>query len=140
MEYREETQSMEITLYIFRDDLEEIIIKNYNTDTLALGTEQEHDDADALIYTYIQEKMSLNVNNEIHRMQWIGKELDDYGLGFWFYLKADSIPPPKRLEVKYELMMDLYNDQKNILAVYGQALKEQHYLFSRSKISGVLKW
>ena len=114
MEYK--GQTLQISTHIFIDDLEKALGERGYT-KLFVGTSKENPKTDSLIGAYIQEKMKVSINQKKVALRWVGKERSKDMQAVWVYLESDKVGSLKQISVKNDLLMEIYNDQQNIIAI-----------------------
>ena len=116
--YDSEAKSLQITLHVFIDDLEDAM-KTEGLPIPKIGTKGELKNSDQLILEYFRKKYQfLNAQNEILQYNWIGKELGDSPLALVCYLEIENIKSIQKITAKNDLIMDLYDDQVNIMETF----------------------
>ena len=133
VEYNQQSKSLQISSHIYIDDLEEIIGIELGGQDLFVGTEKERDSADYYIYGYIQDHLQFEIDNEKVKYDFIGKELSDDLLAVWIYLEVYSVEEISSLNITYDILMGLYDDQKNILSLRMPEDEKSFYLFHNRK-------
>lgn len=101
---------------IFIDDLE-LALQEYS-DSLFLGTPFEHDSAEIFIRQYLEENVSVIVNDHEVPLKLIGKERSEDYAALWVYLEGELPKKAKRkysLDLKNTVLLEVYDDQKNLL-------------------------
>ena len=134
MEYNQDHKALEIIVHVYIDDLESSLGLAGSTH-LKLGTEREVVNADSLISSYMDQHLELSVNGHAVHHNWIGKEITDDFAAFWCYLEVPEINHLESLDITYDALQELYDDQKNILAVIGPHNQEKYYLSEKNKAS-----
>ncbi|MEL6821368.1 MAG: DUF6702 family protein [Calditrichota bacterium] len=114
IEYNSETSSLEITLKVFTDDLEEALYKQ-GTGRLYLGTNGEADDADEHVFNYIRSNVEIWVNEKEVTIENLGKEVD-HDLT-WCYVEVSGIKTINRVTVANTILMELFETQVNMVHV-----------------------
>ena len=138
VEYNENAQALQISTHIYIDDLELDISNQLKATDLYVGTEKEQDSADYYIYQYLQDHLIFEVNGEPIPYNYIGKELSEDLLAVWVYLEAPGIESINSLSVQYDVLMNLYDDQKNIMSLRTPMDGKSFYLFhSRHKVESI---
>ena len=133
MDYNEESKRLELTLYVFIDDLEIALKESELGDELQIGTRNESLEADTAIYTYITEHVNISQQSNIH-LNWVGKEMSEDMYALWIYLESEPLDAPLPLKITHTLLMDIYDDQQNILKYVGPSFSK-HYLFYHTQIN-----
>ncbi|MEM1321694.1 MAG: DUF6702 family protein [Bacteroidota bacterium] len=139
IDYSVADQALQITLHIFIDDLEEAL-QTQSTDQLFIGTFQEHEGADQRIFSYIQQKLKLEVDNEAVNYGFVGKEVSEDLQAVWCYLEVTEVASLQSLSVSNDILMETFDDQKNIVAISGPNKKSGYFLFMKGKSSGTVEF
>jgi hypothetical protein len=120
---------------IFTNDLEYGITGSQ--DFYGLGTSKEPADADSLIYSYILENFSVNVNGNCMKVDYVGKEVElDVT---WIYLEIMEVDYVGRVEVSDHMLTELFNDQVNIVNLNYDGIT-RGVLLKNGKASGTLEF
>jgi len=130
MEYKTQEKSLQISLHIFIDDLE-IALENRGATNLQLCTEKEAPKSEEYLFRYLQEKFKVEVNQQVVEFQWIGKEISDDFAGVWCYMEAPNIEKMNSLQVANKVLLDTFDDQKNIVRIKGPNGKEGFLMFAK---------
>ena len=123
-----EESALQITIHIFIDDLE-LSMERDGQANLHILTEKEHEDVDSLIENYINEHLIINVDGMLVKPYYLGKEISDDLMAAWCYLEVTDIPYIDYMEVTYDVLMELYNDQRNIVTVKKDKDRKAYFLF-----------
>lgn len=135
IEHNPQTHSLEITLKVFTDDLEQTL-EDQGAPRLFIGGEREHTLTDSLIQAYLFGKLSLTVNGQSTAPTFVGKEVEMDVT--WCYLEIPEIDQPTEMTVRNQVLMDRFEDQMNLVHVYVKgekhsfALKQNRYKESLS--------
>ena len=132
IEHDLESKHLQIILHVFIDDLE-LSLKENGIDSLYLGTEFEHPDGNDRVGEYLSEHFKISVGNEPVSLNFLGKELSDDYMAFWCYLESVESIQPGTMQVDYDVLMDIYDDQKNILNLIRLDRSEEYALLDRKK-------
>lgn len=116
IEYRQETESIQITLHLFLDDLEEAL-KRHGSGNLYLFTEKESPAADNRIREYLLQQFQIKVDQERQSLEWVGKEQTKDLVGVWCYLEIQSVKQVNSLTVRNVVLTELFEDQQNIIMI-----------------------
>ena len=135
--YSSDSQSVEITLHLFIDDLEIALSEAGHTDLL-ICTKKESEQAEDYIAEYINDKMRLNIDGHSYIASFLGKESSDDLQGVWCYLEITEIPKPENVEVKIDFFNELYSDQKNVLNIKLDGTSQEYYLLNKKKTTAEL--
>ena len=133
-EYNEDEEALQMRLHIFLDDLEDALALG-GADDLHLCTENERDDAEAYLGRYLRKQLSFTINGVPADFNFLGKEISDDYLAVWCYLEITDVPSLKKLTVNNAVLLDLYDDQKNIMHIIGPKRKQGTLLFRKGATS-----
>ena len=139
LEYDAADQVLQITLNIFIDDLE-LALAEQGVKELFVGTERETEKADQYIAKYIEQRLLLSINNKDITFNYLGKETSDDLAAVWCYLEIKDVENLAQLAISYDLLMELYDDQKNIINVIGPQKEEDYFLFTKGKTSDKIQY
>jgi len=131
VEYNEEQAALQISLHLFIDDLEDALSRRGH-DQLFICTKRESELADSLIHQYLADRLQLKVNNSKAQFQFIGKEISDDLMAAWCYLEITGVQELNQLEVSNRILLEVFDDQKNILSVTGPS-HQATLLFQRGQ-------
>ncbi|MCP4439825.1 MAG: hypothetical protein GY810_12850 [Aureispira sp.] len=116
IEYKPKTQSIEIALKVFADDLEHALAKTKGQE-IEIATTKEHPKATDFIVEYIQKHFSLSIDSTPLEYKYIGRETDDKDIfALWLYLKVENTPPSaETLTVRNDILISFFRTQNNII-------------------------
>ena len=137
IDYNNDENTLEISIQLFIDDLE-LAMNRLGYTNLGLSTEHEDSLAEQYILTYLIEHLVIEVDNEPLDLSWIGKEPSDDLAGLWCYLVVDNVFPQKVLDVSNNVLMEVFDDQKNIVKLQINPNSKAYFLFSNEESSGTL--
>ncbi len=106
------SNSIEITIKIFSDDLETVLQKS-STDPIFLGDEKENEHTDEWIEAYVKKHFNVEFNDRSFEMRYLGKEVE-FDLSFLYFEIAPN-PGFTSLKIRNTLMMDEFAEQVNIV-------------------------
>ena len=136
VEYSQESQSLQIISRLFIDDMEQLLETRYGLDA-GLGTEEESPLADNQLERYFQSKFSVSVNGEEQAIEFLGKRYENDLVVF--FLEVTDIPEAslQSVEIRNELLTDLFEEQKNLvhLKVLGE---KKSWVLIRERPKGML--
>ena len=135
--YNEQNQSLEISLHIFLDDLEDGMMQ-IGMENPNFSTSQEHPKADSLLYVYLASHFAAIVDDQKISFDFLGKEDGEDLTAIWCYLEGKNVPPPKKIEIENTILVDLFDDQKNIVA-FTSPMKKEFLLFDLKKQKATIK-
>lgn len=139
IEYNQEQQTLQISVHIFLDDLE-IAIEESGGGKNFLCTEKETKDAVTILQKYIAKHLVINVNGEAQAYDFIGKELSEDLAAIWCYFEIKNVEIPNSIEVTNEILMDLYDDQKNIVHVVGPNQQQGYFMFQKGNSTEIVEF
>ena len=139
LEYNEKNKSLEIILHIFIDDLEEAI-RQQGKDKLFIGTEKEATDANTYIMRYLNQRFEVSVNRNKLNYNWIGKENSDDLAAIWCYLEIENVNNIQELKIQNDVLMDIFDDQKNIISITGPEKKKGYFMFEKGKSNTIISY
>lgn len=126
--YNEETATIQISSHIFLDDLEKGIHQKSGV-WIKYGSENESPFRDSLIFDYLSEHIQWQLMDTLVKLDYIGAEMSEDYSALWCYLESPEIISGKtKLDIKNSLLMEVYNDQKNILQ-FNMPEDDHYFLF-----------
>lgn len=131
IEHNIHDETLQISIHLFIDDLEEAL-RRQGADDLFICTTKEAEGAETYVFRYLQQKFKLDVNGKSVELEWIGKEITDDLSGVWCYLLVSDIQQLEQLDLAYTVLMEIYEDQKNVLEVIQPKRSKGYFIFSRS--------
>lgn len=114
IEHNENAQSLQIISRVFTDDLENLLRTRYDP-SVRLGKEVETEEVDTLISKYLQQKFNIEVDGREVKHTLLGKEYENDMTVF--YIEVPEVENFNRIKVKNTVLMDLFEDQKNLIHV-----------------------
>ncbi len=134
IKHNTETSSLQITLNIFIDDLE-LSLKQGGVEKLYILTEKEAEDADYYIEKYVSEKLMITVDGRPAEFTYLGKEISEDMMAAWCYLEVNDVVDVRKLEITNKILIELYDDQKNIVSVKKNRDRKAYFLFDTKKVT-----
>jgi hypothetical protein len=111
----EKSQSLQLTIHIYIDDLEDDIVKSGRKKPKLLSN-NELANADQILVEYLKEKLVIsNSLGKILAFSWVGKEKSDDALALLCYLEIEGVRSVEGLKIKNDVLFNLYDDQINII-------------------------
>lgn len=132
IEYNPREQALQIILHIFIDDLEDALRLN-KEEKYYIGTEKEVPGADTVLLTYLREKFVLTGDQGTLTYNYLGKEVTDDLQAIWCYLEIPIENPLKELQISNDLLMEKFDDQKNIVSVNFPDQVFEFLMFEKGK-------
>lgn len=124
-----ESERLECTLNVFIDDLENAL-GLYGSDTLRLGTEKESPSSDSLILRYLEEVIQFSGDDHMAPLSLLGKEVSNDLMAFHIYFTAPF--SGEKLICHNSLLLDLFEDQKNMISFKSNGKSEQVLLDNKN--------
>jgi len=126
IEFNEKEKALQFTLHLFIDDLE-AALKLQGADELFICTEKEAETAEDYIYKYLQQKLAISLEGKEVGYTFIGKEMSEDMVAVWCYLKNS-------------ILLEAFDDQKNIISIIGPNKKKGYLLFNNAKNEETLEF
>lgn len=124
--FKEEQKTVQITLRVFIDDLQDEINLSRNTNLIEIDSDKEPENIDILFENYLNEKYKVNINSEKQEYQYIGKKYDfDMVI---FYLEIENIQSIETIKIENNILFSLYSEQENIVKTNINNIKKSHIL------------
>jgi hypothetical protein len=136
VEYKKESKSIQVTMRIFIDDLQETINTTYNKD-FELALPNGSKEIDTIISNYLTGKFKVKINNIEKPYSYIGKEYENDVV--YLYLEINNIETINTIEIKNNMMMEIFSDQKNIIKLNINNTKKTFFL-TNQKDKDLLKF
>ena len=117
IEYNNDKKNFDVTLKIYVDDLENIVLKLKKV-SLNIGELNEHKDSDEFITEYIRNNFRISINNDkfaSKKLKFQRKEIREGAL--WLYFSYPLTQRIKNLKVDNSLLNDLYPDMTNLVII-----------------------
>ena len=135
IEYKREARSLQITMRIFIDDLQETINNAYSKN-IELALPNEPKEIDSLINSYVSKKFEIRINDEQKKYSYLGKEYHKDEI--YIYLEVENVEFIKSIEIKNSMLMELFPEQQNIIKLYINETKKT-FLLTKEKDKDLLK-
>ncbi len=132
VEFNESEQALQISMHIFTDDLE-LALSQQGADSLFICTRMEKPDAERHMAEYIQKNFRLEVNGKPMKYEFLGKEPSEDLLGVWCYLEILNVPSLKELQITNNILLEVYDDQKNVISIIGPNRRKGMMLLQRGQ-------
>ncbi len=130
VEYKKESRSIQVTMRIFIDDLQKTINTTYNKD-FELALPNESKEIDSIINNYLIGKFKVKINNTEKIYSYLGKEYENDVV--YLYLEINNIETIKSIEIKNNMMMETFPEQKNIIKLNINNIKKTFLLTSQKE-------
>ena len=101
-----------MTIKLIAHDVEHAFNQQHFGD-LKLGSPKELKEADELLFSYIQNNLSLEINGSTLTMNWVGKEVElDESL--FIYVEIPNVELPEQITLNNSLLTETFEAQENI--------------------------
>ena len=134
--YNEQSQSLEISVKIFADDLIEGLSEEGHN-KLYIGEVREDAHTDEYICNYLKKSIRFKVNGKDVEPAFVGKEMEKDVV--WSYMEIDNISDLNNIEVNCNLLTDVFSDQSNIIQVNKNG-KIKNLLLNKRDTNGRLEF
>lgn len=128
IKYVQSLDQVQISVHIFIDDLE-ASLKDQGIDSLYIGTEKEAKLADQVIADYIDDHLQVNTMSDTYEARYVGKELSEDLIAIWCHLAIDSIGQCEDMVIKNDILLEKFEDQKNIVAFSTESGNKDYFIF-----------
>ncbi len=135
--HNQKTQSLEITMHIFIDDLELAISQAQGT-LLRLTSTEDDKQADTTIVNYLQSEFAVWINAKKMEFTYLGKEESEDLIAFWIYLEATGVREIEEIQIKNSILTEIYQDQKNMVSIETPNYRK-FFLLDHVKTEAALK-
>jgi hypothetical protein len=120
--YNPTTNSVEISLKLFTDDLENCV-QSKTGKVIKINNEGTNDED---IAHYLNQLFSIKINGKEHPINYLGKEIE-YDVT-WCYLEIKDIASISEISIRNEIFTHLLPDQKNLVQLKVGTLEESTIL------------
>lgn len=132
--YDSPSSTLQVTVHIFVDDLEKVLTKT-GSKNLHLGQKNEAADADQAIAAYLDRHHVISSSGKMFKPDFIGKELSEDYIAYYCYLEYPVPAGTKEVNIKNNILLDLYDDQKNMVQVTKNKKRITSFLFDKEQYS-----
>ncbi|MBT8282495.1 MAG: hypothetical protein KJO86_02065 [Muriicola sp.] len=138
IEYYAPEEAIQITSRVFIDDLDRALQERYEVQAV-LGTPQEIPEADRFVDRYLKSKFVVRINDRQVNYKFLGKKTDSDIMILFLEIPGISLENLETIEVQNELLMDVFEEQKNILHFkFGD--KKKSFVLIRESNKGMLNF
>lgn len=127
--YKTDQESIQVTIHTFIDDTEEALQKLDALD-YKIFESTEHPATDSILTKYLLNQLVIKVDGQPAELQWLGKEPSDDIQGLYSYIEILDVSDVKTLEIENHILMDLFDDQRNITTVLKDKKRKAFEIFS----------
>ena len=128
IKFNTEESALQITVHIFIDDLE-LSMEAAGEKNLYILTEQERIEVDSLMEAYLNTHLIIKVDGNRVVPYYLGKEISDDLMAAWCYLEVTEVDYFNKMDITYDVLMELYSDQRNIVTVKQDEKRKAYFLF-----------
>lgn len=130
IDYNTEEQTLDITLKVFTDDLQDAIQKYANREDLYIGYDDELPAVDSTISAYMNTVIQFRPDGKEREMAYLGKEIElDVT---WCYFRVYEVADLEKLETTCSLFTELFATQSTLMHVKRNG-EEKSMLFKRDR-------
>lgn len=130
IQYRPDEQHVAVAMSIFIDDLE-LALRVMGYDSLYLCTNKENEEANIYIDEYLNQTFQMSADERPIKLTLIGKEASEDLMAVWCYIEAIDVSPFDELVLENKVLLEQFDDQKNVVSFDYLGRKKQHFLFDR---------
>ena len=133
---KQNNKSIEVTMKLFTNDLESAL-RMEGRPNLKIDSHDSRNNIDSLIFDYINNNLSLYIDNKKRQFTWIGKEIENDIT--WCYLEVININNISSIKMENKLLLPVFDDQLNICHFYCGD-KPETIMFHKEKYIGEIKY
>ncbi len=134
IEFNSEAKALQISLHLFVDDLEEAL-QLKGIEQQRISSDKEHPEAELHIFQYLQQHLQIQIDGTNVQFDFIGKEPSADLQAIWCYLEVSEIESINRLSVSNNVLMEVFEDQKNIIHISVDKKAKGFFLFTKDNFS-----
>lgn len=138
IEFNESEKSLQFTLSVFIDDLEEAIARQF-PEKLYILTDKESLQADIEISKYLLSKIKISVDGQFQRLNFLGKEAGEDISSMWCYLEISNVLPQSEIAIEFDLLTEVFNDQRNLVKLQYNKSKKFYFIFNKADYTNKVK-
>jgi len=136
--YKTDQKALQITLHTFIDDTEKVL-KTYEELEYKFFESKEHPATDSIFYSYLLDHLVVKVDGAEVDYYYLGKEQSDDIMGIYAYLEVEGVEAFETIEISNSLLMDIFDDQRNILNFKVDNKSKAFHIFSVEDYSKLIK-
>ena len=125
IEYVAKKESLQIITKIFIDDIEDVLQERYDS-SISIATTKETERDIEYLKKYILQKLKVNVNGKPVKLDYIGREYDIDVANV--YIEITGVTELRSIEVKNEVLIDLFEEQQNIIHIKTPEMRRSFIL------------
>jgi len=128
IDYVKESNSLQITMRIFIDDLENTLNK-INNKSFDLDTKTELEDTNMYIEKYLLKQFEVNINGSSKNYKYLGKKYENDVV--FLFAEIENISVLNSIEIRNRILMDAFPEQQNIIKLNINKKKKSFILTSK---------
>jgi len=113
IKYKAASSSLEVSVKVFTNDMEEAMRKTYNTD-VNLFKPKNQDMENRLVSDYVRKHVLISVNGKPVAMQMVGYEKEEDAV--WVFMESGRVEKPTKIEVDDKLLYAYFPEQINMVS------------------------
>ena len=133
MNFNEEKAAFEIIGRYFIDDMQEVLQMRYDK-ALSLDPEQLSPNVDFYLERYFAQKFDLRLNEQKQNLNYVGKTFKGDQIVILLQSEAVDDLNGKPLEIENKVLMELFEEQKNLVHLRISNLKKSAVLISGNSV------
>lgn len=137
--YKTEAKALQVTIHIFIDDTEAALQEREPLEYRLLQ-DSEHALADSVLGSYFKDNFLIKVDGEAQAFDYLGKEASDDIEGLYAYLEIPELEQPQQIEITNKLLMEQFDDQKNIIKVMLNRENKAFHLLTKKDHTKLIKF
>ena len=134
--YDQQKERLEITSDVFIDDFQNLLEKRYQRNFLLVKGD-EFNYTKKFIKKYLADKFSIRLESNQKQVKYLGKQYRDDKLRFYLYV--NNVKPFDQIQITNKILMDLFEDQKNMIQVYNGS-ETKSLLLEKGRAEDLLKF
>jgi len=117
IDYNEKTNTLQVVINVFTDDLELAIEISHDGLDLEIGSENQHELTDSLVADYSISQIYFTKNKKKLNFSYIGFEYD-YDICY-LYIESDTLSFEQfdEVQIGVHMFFDVYDDQENVVDI-----------------------
>jgi hypothetical protein len=131
--FNEEKAAFEIIGRYFIDDMQEVLQMRYDK-ALSLDPEQLSPNVDFYLERYFAQKFEIRLNAQKQNLNYVGKTFKGDQIVILLQSEAVDDLSGKPLEIENKVLMELFDEQKNLVHLRMSNLKKSAVLISGNSV------
>jgi hypothetical protein len=115
IEFDEKDKALEIVMRVFMDDFETTLRKSLKQPELDVMELKNGQTIDQLTDNYVKEHFRLSLDGKPVATKYLGHEQD--ADAFVFYIEVSNVKKWKTIQIKNDMMTEMFEDQSNLVHV-----------------------